>query len=867
MKDFKGRVAIVTGAGGGLGRTYAVDLAKLGCKIVVNDLGGAVTGDGKGDSRAADKVVNEIKAFGGEAVANYDSVVDGENIVKTAMDAYGRVDIVINNAGILRDVSFHKMKESDFNLLYDVHLNGTYAVTKAAYKVMRQQKYGRVLFVTSAAGIYGNFGQAHYSTVKMGVVGFCKAMAKEGAKRNIFCNTIAPIAGSRMTATVMPPEMVEALKPEYVSRIATYLVSEECEETGGLFEVGAGWAGKLRWERTKGAFFNYSNGFTPEHVRDSFERICDFSEPSYPNGTADAFGPIMEQVENGSKPLPAPVAPVASRKLIPGTLEDAIGFELPKFTYNYTNKDVILYALGIGASKDPLSKEDDGLQYTYESHKNFAVFPTFGVVVPAPLLTEAVNIPGPKFNPMMMLHGEQYLEIFKTIPTDGVLHNYGKVVEVLDKKKGALVHLEIISKDALGEPVLKNIYSLFVRGHGGYGGFSGKKEDPNNPPNRAPDCVNSEVTDINSNILYRLSGDANPLHIDPNMAAMGGFDRPILHGLCSFGHAARAVVKHFGNNDPATFKAIKVRFSASVYPGETLVTEMWKVSDTKIIFRASVAERKQVVLSNCYVELKSPADMNVLPKAPAGGWKGWQCEKIFYALSCVVDEELVDKVGGKFRYDIVKDHVTRSWAVDLSQGQGSVKECAQAEKADCIVVATDQIFMEIMTGKLNGQAAYTQQKIKIKGDILMSGKMSFIGKALRKFKPGDKPGARAAAAAAPKKSGGASFGAETIFAEMKKRITPELVKKVRASYRFDVKKGSVKKSWLVDMKSGSGSVGETASGTKADCIIMTTDDNFMKLMTGKLDGQTAFMQGKIKIKGNMMLASKLGLLAKPKAAM
>eukprot|EP01112_Ceratiomyxa_fruticulosa_P020725 TRINITY_DN713_c0_g4_i1.p1 TRINITY_DN713_c0_g4~~TRINITY_DN713_c0_g4_i1.p1 ORF type:complete len:254 (+),score=61.88 TRINITY_DN713_c0_g4_i1:146-907(+) len=233
---FDGKVVVVTGAGGGLGRTYALAFASRGAKVVVNDLGVSTTGEGA-STKAADKVVDEIKKAGGVAVANYDSVDEGDKIVKTAIDSFGRIDILINNAGILRDVSFMKMKDQDWDLVYKVHVLGTYKCSRAAWNYMRDQKFGRIINTASAAGIYGNFGQANYSMAKLGILGFSNTLAQEGKGRGIHVNTIAPVAGTRMTATIMPPELVEALKPEFVTPLVLYLCHESTQETGGLFEV------------------------------------------------------------------------------------------------------------------------------------------------------------------------------------------------------------------------------------------------------------------------------------------------------------------------------------------------------------------------------------------------------------------------------------------------------------------------------------------------------------------------------------------------------------------------------------------------------------------------------------------------------
>ena len=270
---YDGKVAIVTGAGNGLGREYALMLAKRGAKVVVNDLGGSVKGEGeKAAQHAADKVVDEIKAAGGTAVANKDSVEFGDKIVKTAVDAFGTVDIVINNAGILRDISFQKMSELDWDLIMKVHLKGSFSVTRAAWNIMREKNYGRIVNTGSSAGIFGSFGQVNYSTAKMGLFGFTQSLAKEGAKRNIRVNCIAPVAGTRMTETVMPAEVVAALSPSYVAPFVGWLVSDQCEENGSLYEVGAGYIAKQRWNQSQGVQYDVDN-LTPEAIRDKWAAV------------------------------------------------------------------------------------------------------------------------------------------------------------------------------------------------------------------------------------------------------------------------------------------------------------------------------------------------------------------------------------------------------------------------------------------------------------------------------------------------------------------------------------------------------------------------------------------------------------------
>ena len=294
---FDDRTVIITGAGNGLGKTYALEFGRRGANVVVNDLGGSAFGDGS-DKAAADVVVDEIKAVGGSAVANYDSVTDGDQIVATALDTFGKVDVVINNAGILRDKTFHKMEESDWNLIYEVHVLGAFKVTHAAWPHMRDQNYGRIVFTTSAAGIYGNFGQTNYSMAKLGQLGMSQTLALEGISKNILVNTIAPIAGSRLTETVMPQDLVDALQPEYVMPLVIKLCDEESKETGGLFEVGAGWIGKLRWERSKGHGFNLSEGFSAEDVSENWNSITDFNDADHPGNIADSNRTLIRNLKN-----------------------------------------------------------------------------------------------------------------------------------------------------------------------------------------------------------------------------------------------------------------------------------------------------------------------------------------------------------------------------------------------------------------------------------------------------------------------------------------------------------------------------------------------------------------------------------------
>jgi 3-hydroxy-3-methylglutaryl CoA synthase/NAD(P)-dependent dehydrogenase (short-subunit alcohol dehydrogenase family)/putative sterol carrier protein len=279
MEKFRydGRVAVVTGAGAGLGKAYALELAKRGAKVVVNDLGGARDGTGDGSVSPADHVVEEIKALGGEAVASYDSVATpqgGQNIVKKAMDAFGRIDILINNAGILRDQSFLKMEPQNWETVLAVHLNGAYHVTLPAIKVMRKNGYGRIVMTSSASGLYGNFGQTNYSAAKMAIVGLANTLKLEGKKHNITVNTIAPIAGTRLTEDVMPPDLFEKSKPEFVAPLVLYLCSEACQETGAIFNAGMGYFTRAAILTGPAIQLGDSENLpTPEDIQANWEKI------------------------------------------------------------------------------------------------------------------------------------------------------------------------------------------------------------------------------------------------------------------------------------------------------------------------------------------------------------------------------------------------------------------------------------------------------------------------------------------------------------------------------------------------------------------------------------------------------------------
>ena len=294
--NFENRTVIVTGAGNGLGKAYALELGSRGAKVVVNDLGGSVDGSGSASS-PADDVVNEIIKNGGEAIANYDSVVTkegGESIVQSALDNFGTVDAVINNAGILRDKSFANMSEDELSLILDVHLKGTFFVSQPAFKVMKENNYGRIVNVASPSGLFGNFGQSNYGAAKMGIVGLTNVLSIEGAKYNIKVNVIAPTAYTRMTEALLPEDVGKLFSAELVTPMVVYLASEACEPTHEIFGVAAG-----RFARigiiTHNGYVNTSA--TAEDISENIEEIRTIKDGTYPLSNEDELMIIQKAIQ------------------------------------------------------------------------------------------------------------------------------------------------------------------------------------------------------------------------------------------------------------------------------------------------------------------------------------------------------------------------------------------------------------------------------------------------------------------------------------------------------------------------------------------------------------------------------------------
>ncbi len=860
---FDGRVAIVTGAGNGLGRSHALLLGSLGAKVVVNDLGGGAHGDGK-SSAAADKVVEEIRAMGGEAVANYDSVEHGDKIVQTALDAFGTVDIVINNAGILRDVSFAKMTQGDWDLILKVHLTGSMSVTHAAWPIMREKGYGRIIMTTSAAGIYGNFGQANYCAAKLGLVGLASCLAEEGRAKGIQVNTIAPIAASRLTETIMPPELLANLKPEKVSPLVAWLCHEDCEETKGVFEVGAGYISKLRWERSLGHAFPLTKAFSIDDLAAKWDAVTDFTDAEHPANVNDSFAPILHNINNPK---------LGGNEFI--DLDEAAKGELV-LENSYDERDVALYALGVGAARDPLDSNE--LNFVYELGANFHVLPTYGVMPQSNAMLAAakaggLKLPGQNYGFDRLLHGEQYTEIKRPLPTHAKLKHVFKFKEAFDKDPHAVVTFAVHTLDEDGEEVAYNEMTSFVRGAGGWGGDRGPSADINVPPTREPDAIIEEKTDANQTLLYRLSGDWNPLHADPAFAKAFGFDKPILHGMCTFGYCGRHVIKAFSNNDPRYFKSIKVRFAKSVFPGETLVTKMWKESDTRIVFETSVKERNEVVIKNAAVELYSeiPAAKSkakVVTESPvdaSGVDEDITLADVFAGIKSYVaaKPELVEQTKTSFQF--VFHNPESTWFIDLKNGEGSVGSGA-VDKPDVTIELDTEHSDTLFGGDLAAvQKLYFGGKMKVHGNVMASNKLSVLSgmdkalvEAARKARVGVGASNQPAQAASDVDQG---FTLADVFAGIKTFVAskPELVEQTKTSFQFRFHKPD--SNWFIDLKNAPGSVG-AGEAVKPDVTIELDAEHADTLFGGDLAAvQKLFFGGQMKVSGNVMASNKLSVLS------
>ncbi|KAK6205324.1 putative peroxisomal hydratase-dehydrogenase-epimerase [Scheffersomyces amazonensis] len=570
--SLKDRVVVITGAGAGLGKEYAKWFAKYGAKVVVNDF------------KDASQTVAEIKAAGGEAhVDHHDVAKDGAAIIENAVAKYGTIDILVNNAGILRDRSFAKLSDQEWNSVLAVHLLGTYTLTKAAWPHFLKQGRGRVVNITSTSGIYGNFGQANYASAKCAILGLTKTLAIEGARSNIKVNVVAPHAETAMTLTIFNETDKNLYHPDQVAPLLVYLGSDDVPVTGETFEAGGGWIGNTRWQRAKGAV-SKDDLVKPEFVRDNLAAITDFSSgTANPKSATESSMAILEAVEPEEEEEEE---------------DEEDDEEDPLFVYG--DREVILYNISLGATE----KE---LKYVYENNEDFQVIPTFGHLVTFNSIKSQLSFAKylRNFNPMFLLHGEHYIKIEKwPVPLSGKLKTTFNPLAITQKGTNTIVVHGSKSVDAeTGEPVFSNEGTFFIRKCEGDTKTYGERRKfatlPFNAPNRIPDFITEIPIPESKAALYRLNGDRNPLHVDPVFAQGAKFDKPILHGMCTYGLSAKVLLDKFG-----AFDEIKARFTGIVFPGETLRVLAWKEGET-VIFQTHVIERGTIAINNAAIKLIS----------------------------------------------------------------------------------------------------------------------------------------------------------------------------------------------------------------------------------------------------------------------
>lgn len=583
--SLKGRVVLITGAGAGLGRDYALAFAAKGAKVVVNDF------------KDPSKVVEEIKAAGGEAHGDtHDVANQAKEIIDNVIGKYGKIDVLVNNAGILRDRSFAKMSYEEWKLVQQVHLNGTFELTRLAWPHFLEQKYGRVVNITSTSGIYGNFGQANYATSKAAIIGLTRTIAIEGAKNNIKANVVAPHAETAMTLTIFQESDKNLYPPKLVAPLLIFLASEQVPVTGELFEGGGGWIGKTRWQRAKGAV-SKDAVTTAEFIKDHIGEITDFSSGTEnPASTTESSMAILSAVGDDDDDEDEEDEDVEEEE----EDDDENPDKMPDPVFSWNDRDVILYNLGVGAHR----KE---LKYVYENDSDFQVVPTFCHLPTFNTVKSQLTFSRllRNFNPMLLLHGEHYVKINKfPIPIEASVKTSYYPLEVVQKGTNTIVvHGSKSVDEKTGEELFSNEATLFIRKcEGDTKQYNERKTFATTTfaaPKTEPIFTKDIHTSEDQAALYRLTGDRNPLHIDPAFAEGAKFENPILHGMCTYGLTAKVLLDEFGQ-----FDEIKGRFTGIVFPGETLRVFAWRDGEN-VIFQTHVVERKTIAINNAAIRLLS----------------------------------------------------------------------------------------------------------------------------------------------------------------------------------------------------------------------------------------------------------------------
>lgn len=578
--NVKGRVVVITGAGAGLGRDYALAFAKAGAKVVVNDF------------KDPSAVVNEIKKLGGEAHGDqHDVGTQAKEIIDNVINKYGTIDVLVNNAGILRDKSFAKMTYEEWIQVQKVHLIGTFQLTRLAWPHFVEKKFGRVVNISSTSGIYGNFGQANYAAAKSAIIGLTRTLAIEGAKNNIKINVVAPHAETAMTLTVFREEDKNLYPPKLVAPLLIFLASDDVPVTGELFEAGGGWIGTTRWQRAKGVV-SKDDPTTPEFIAEHIGEITDFTTgTANPKSTTESSMAILSAVEGDDEDD-------EDEEDEDEEDDDENPDKMPDPIFSWNDRDVLLYNLAVGATR----KE---LQYTYENSSDFQVVPTFCHLPTFNSVKSQLSFSRllRNFNPMLLLHGEHYLRINKfPIPVEASVSTSYYPLAVTQKGTNTIVvHGSKSVDEKTGEELFSNEATLFIRKcEGDTKQYTERRAFATNPwtaPKTEPIFVKDIKTSEDQAALYRLTGDRNPLHIDPDFAAGANFEAPILHGMCTYGLSAKVLLDEFG-----LFNEIKGRFTGIVFPGETLRVLAWKEGDV-VIFQTHVVDRKTIAINNAAIKL------------------------------------------------------------------------------------------------------------------------------------------------------------------------------------------------------------------------------------------------------------------------
>lgn len=494
------------------------------------------------------------------------------------------------------------------------------------------------------------------------------------------------------------------------------------------------------------------------------------------------------------------------------------------------------------------------------------------------MVKEGRSVPGIRFGLETVLHGEQYTEVFRPLPPKAKLRHVFKVKAAYDKAPNAVVVFATETFDESGERLAYNEMSAFVRGAGGWGGERGPSGEANVPPAREPDATLEERVDANQALLYRLSGDWNPLHADPAFAQAFGFEKPILHGLCTFGIAGRHVVRAFCSGDARKFKSIKVRFAESVYPGETLVTRMWKESDTRIVFETRVKERDKVVLRNAAIELyreipqiqAKPAVAEAAPRTEAATAATALCAAdVFAAIGkhLTLHKGLGDQIRTSFQFDLSAPDST--WTLDLKSGDGAVRQ-GPADKPDTTLSLSHADFIDMATGKVDPNKLYFGGKLKIAGNVMASQKLGFLQKidpkllqevaGKRDIDPLLSPAAPASPAVKPPETSARSSAVAPLFAALaeKLRTDPKAANGLGGRVvAFKLREPDA--SWVVDLSGKTPKV-EQGENAQATAVFGLSDADFLALAEGKADARDLYQRGRLRVDGDVRLARELDFL-------